>query len=147
MSVTRSTGKRLWVSDAMASDVDTPAHLVGRLLAAWNAGDVAGIAACFAEGGDLVSTEGRRACGRLAVAALLGDEFAGPLAGSRATIDLISARPLGPDLVLLDANMAVTDLPMHVVFIARQVTGVWCFEAVRPSVPHMRKGRSDEAVD
>ena len=112
-----------------------------RFVDRWNAEDVAGMAACWLEAGDMVSSDGRLVRGREAVACFLGEERTGPLASTRASMSLTSVRALGPAVALLDADMVITGgrvapagegFRMHVVMVAAQHEGSWWFEAVRP---------------
>jgi uncharacterized protein (TIGR02246 family) len=126
-------------------------RLIDRFLDRWNAEDVAGMAACWLETGDVVSTEGRLVRGRGPITELLGAERAGPLGGTRASMSLTSIRPLGPDVALLDADMEIVGgrvsaggeaLHMHVVMVAARREDAWWFEAVRPYALYSKATRS-----
>jgi uncharacterized protein (TIGR02246 family) len=138
----------------MSENRDELQRLLDLFLERWNAEDVVGMASCWLDTGDVVSTEGRLVRGREAIAALLGEQWAGPLGGTRAAMTLQAIRPLGPGVALVDADMQITHgrrpagepgLHMHVVFVAALHDGAWWFEAVRPYVLYSKATRSFEA--
>jgi uncharacterized protein (TIGR02246 family) len=111
-------------------------------IAAWNRHDAAQMAEHFVPEGDLLNTRGHHAQGRDAVRQLLASEHSGPMLSTHTSMALVSARPLGPDMVLGDARMTVEGVrmadgqsravPMHVAFVAVRRAEGWRYLAVRP---------------
>lgn len=125
----------------MSENHDELQRLLDRFLARWNAGDLPGMAACWLDTGDVVSRQGHLMRGRGAIGELLGELWAKPFSGTRATMTLTSIRALAPDVALIDADMHIVGsraspgngpIRMHVVAVARRCDDGWWFESVRP---------------
>jgi uncharacterized protein (TIGR02246 family) len=104
----------------------------------WNAGDVAGVAALFADDGRLISPYGHDARGAQAIRelyqAFLGD---GPLRGSQTTIRVEDIRLLGGDFAVVDCNQIIDGgelgrLDLHLVAVASRGERGWRVADSRP---------------
>jgi len=86
---------------------DSEQDLVSQFLAAWNAADAKGLSALFTEDADFVSPNGAHAVGRVNIEAFYAMAFSHGFAGSKGTGEIITTRPLTPDLMLVDARFAI----------------------------------------
>jgi len=78
---------------------------------AWDAGDMAAVAALYAADADYVDVYGRRAVGRPATQKALGELVAGPYHGSHLELETVSTRFITPTLVIADSRWELTDVP------------------------------------
>jgi len=77
---------------------------------AYNAGDVAGIAAIYAPDGTHTYALGITHRGRHQIAAGLKEQFAGPFAGSRMSITPLCIRQLSSDVAVEEASFLLSGL-------------------------------------
>jgi len=78
---------------------------------AWNAGDMAGVAALYTEDADYEDVFGERHEGRAAIEQAFAESNSGPYQGSQLELESISFRMLGPSLAVSDTRWKVTGMP------------------------------------
>jgi uncharacterized protein (TIGR02246 family) len=110
--------------------------LVSQFLASWNAADAKGLSALFTEDADFVSPYGVHAAGRANIEAFYAMAFSHGFAGSKGTGEIITTRPLSPDLMLVDARFAIArpDRPVEkgiMAAIFRKDASGWKIAALR----------------
>ena len=121
----------------MTSTEEITALLEG-FCAPWNAGDIGGVSALFAEDGRLLSPYGHDARGAEAIRGLyqafLGD---GPLHGSQTTVDVEHIRSLGEDTAVVDCTQVIDGgelgrLDLHLLAVVRRDDPGWRIVDCRP---------------
>jgi uncharacterized protein (TIGR02246 family) len=111
---------------------------------AWNAHDVAAMAACWTASGNAVDLWGRLAVGHDGVVALLGGEHAGPMRESRYRVDDIRVRSLSEESAVVECdayiegviapNGRVYELAHRIdAIVADAGDGQWRFVTLHPS--------------
>lgn len=110
---------------------------------AWNAHDVAAMAACWTASGNAVDLWGRLAAGREGVAGLLGGEHAGPMRESTYRVDDVRIRPLSDESAVVECdaliqnvlapNGRVYELRHRVDAVIVVEDGQWRFVTLHPS--------------
>ncbi|MGH6869944.1 MAG: SgcJ/EcaC family oxidoreductase [Rhizomicrobium sp.] len=83
-------------------------NLFTHFMAAWDAADARALSALFAPDADFVSPSGAAAKGRDNIESFYAAAFARGYAGSSGEGEIVSARPLTPDLMLIDARFAIS---------------------------------------
>lgn len=132
-------------TSVQAADLKTETAIKAQFAAlekAFNAGDAKGIAALFAEDGDLYNPGGVYASGRADIEKVAAGDLAHIIAGGTSTFTVLNWRSIGKDLVLANAThdfkgskgpMAEGHVIVTTVFAKR--AGQWLCIAARPFVP------------
>jgi len=131
---------------ARSGDAKAIRQLYAGYDAAWDKGDVAGLAMVWATDADHVEPDGRAIKGRAAIAKELGQRFATDLKGTRSRQMIIGMRLITPDVAVVDAAYEVSgardaqgqSLPAlqgRYVDIWLKGAGTWHIVADRPIVP------------
>jgi uncharacterized protein (TIGR02246 family) len=113
---------------------------------AWNAGDMAGVAALYTEDADYEDVFGERHEGRAAIEQAFAEINSGPYQGSQLELETVATRMLSPTLAVSDTRWKMTGMPegdgpaapaeglSTVVFVAQG--GGWLITAHRSRVPY-----------
>ena len=135
-----ATGMAAARKDAPAPDQELRATAEA-FAAAWNRDDAKGMAAAWAEDGDLINPAGMAAKGRAELAPFFQHERATATKGTTFTVKAFSARMLGSDLALEDIDVEISGGTMapdpakpakdHVFAVASKQGGHWHWLAVR----------------
>ncbi len=135
-----ATGMAAARKDAPAPDKDLRAP-ADAFAAAWNRDDAKGMAAQWAEDGDIVNPFGHAAKGRSEIEAFFQKERGTMTKGTTFKVTAFAARMLRPDLALEDFDVQITGgtmapdpakpLEHHVFAVARHQGGHWVWEALR----------------
>ena len=131
---------------ARSGDAEAIRQLYAGYDAAWNKGDLAGLAMVWADDADHVEPDGRAIKGRTAIAKDLGQRFATDLKGTRSQQTITGIRLITPDVAVVDAAYEVSgardaqgqSLPAlqgRYVDIWVKRAGKWHIVADRPIVP------------
>jgi uncharacterized protein (TIGR02246 family) len=131
---------------ARSGDAKAIRQLYAGYDAAWDKGDVAGLAMVWADDADHVEPDGRAIKGRAAIEKDLGQRFATDLKGTRSRQMIIGIRLIAPDVAVVDAAYEVSgardaqgqSLPAlqgSYVDIWVKRAGKWRIVADRPIVP------------
>lgn len=109
---------------------------------AFNRHDAQEVASHWAENGSLITPGGERGDGRAGVQRVFQHDADTILAGTSSTFTIAAARPLGPDLCLLDLDHDLRNFKMadgskgavrlHVVILAQRKDGAWRWLDARP---------------
>jgi uncharacterized protein (TIGR02246 family) len=127
------------------SDEDLIGQVADAFMAAWNAGDADAVAACFAEDGDTMVTEGYFK-GREAIAGNYRNNFEGMYKGTTLTVTSTSLRLLEPDVAISDGTFEIAgvkdaegnDMPNIKGIFTNVMTKVgdkWLITCSRPTIP------------
>jgi uncharacterized protein (TIGR02246 family) len=117
--------------------------------AAWNVHDVAAMAGCFLDGGNVTHPWGTFAVGREAIASLLDDEHRGPMRDSRYRLGELQLRTLSERATAAECdgvlegvrapNGSAYDLPHRINAVLVDSDEGWRFMSMSPTVT--RAGR------
>jgi uncharacterized protein (TIGR02246 family) len=117
---------------------------------AWNAHDVAAMAACFAEGGNITHPFGTFAAGHDGITRLLTGEHDGPMRESCWVVKELSIRPISERAAVVQCDAVLEgvrapndrpyDLPHQIdaVLVADDVGDDWHFVSLHPSYTRAR---------
>jgi uncharacterized protein (TIGR02246 family) len=131
---------------AHSGDAEAIRQLYARYDAAWDKGDVGGVAMVWADDADHVEPDGRAIKGRAAIEKDLGQRLASDLKGTRSQQTITGIRFITPDVAVVDAAYEVSgardaqgqSLPAlegRYVDIWVKRGGKWHIAADRPIVP------------
>jgi uncharacterized protein (TIGR02246 family) len=95
-------------SAARSGDAKAIRQLYAAYDAAWNKGDLAGLATIWADDADHVEPDGRAIKGRAAIEKELGQRFATDLKGTRSRQMIMGIRLITPDVAVVDAAYEVS---------------------------------------
>ena len=137
---------RAEASPARSGDAKAIRQLYAGYDAAWNKGDLRGLAMVWAADADHVEPDGRVIKGRTAIEKDLRQRFATDLKGTRSQQTITAIRLITPDVAVVDASYEVSgardaqgqSLPAlqgHYVDIWVKHDGKWHIVADRPIVP------------
>jgi uncharacterized protein (TIGR02246 family) len=119
----------------LVAHAESEKDLVDHFLTAWNAADAKALGALFTPAADFVSPFGQHARGRDAIQAFYTTVFANGFAGSKGTGEIVNARALSPDLMLVDARFTISRPQKEekgiMAAIFRRDGDVWRIEALR----------------
>ena len=100
---------------ALAQDVEADEKAikatVDQWVAGWDGGDIAAVAALYAEAADYVDLYGQRHEGRAAIQKAFTDVNAGPYKGTKLKLTTISVRFVTPTLAVSDSKWEMTEMP------------------------------------
>lgn len=131
---------------ARSGDAQAILQLYANYDAAWNTGDLGGLAVIWANDADHVEPDGRVVKGRAAIEKNLGQRFASDLKGTRSLQTVTGIRLVTPDVAVVDAAYEVTGardahgqsapaLRGRYVDIWVKRAGTWQIVADRPVLP------------
>lgn len=126
-----------------AQDEQAIRDTVARFVTAWTKDDIRGMAACFAEDGDMINPAGRVARGREEIEELFAEEHSGHFKKTGFALPFKHLRFLKPDVAIADHEFEIngiqsgptTALSGLLTLVLRKNADSWLIASARPMVP------------